>query len=89
MNPETPALLTPKDIAQVIGFHPVTVRIMLASGDFGPYVRVGRRLLLEPRELESWIERHRVPVASARANSALPVPKPEYVALLRGGKGSK
>lgn len=89
MKPDMPNLLTPKYLSELLGFHVVTVRLMLASGEFGPYVRVGRRLLLERRVLEEWIERHRVAGVSPRAKGMEPKPKPEFVELLRGGKSDR
>ena len=51
-------LLDLRRAARYLGFSYWTLRGMLHRGDI-PFVRAGRRLLIDVRDLDSWIEEHK------------------------------
>jgi excisionase family DNA binding protein len=53
-------LLRLREVAEYLGLSLDTVHRMCRDGRL-PYVRIGRRLRVEPEELARWVARHRVP----------------------------
>jgi len=54
------ALLSVKDAARFLGISPWTLRLYVKNRIVIP-VRLGRRVLLEPEELQNFIQKHRCP----------------------------
>jgi excisionase family DNA binding protein len=52
------ALLTVKEVAELLRIHQVTVYRMVRRRDL-PSVRVGRELRFDPADLRRWIEAHK------------------------------
>jgi excisionase family DNA binding protein len=53
-------LLRLREVAEYLGLSLDTVHRMCRDGRL-PYVRIGRRLRVEPEELARWVARRRVP----------------------------
>jgi excisionase family DNA binding protein len=53
-------LLRLREVAEYLGLSLDTVHRMCRDGRL-PYVKIGRRLRVEPEELARWVARHRVP----------------------------
>jgi excisionase family DNA binding protein len=54
---ETTALLSVAQVAEHLGIHEQTVRKLIRAGDLVA-TPIGRRVLVHPRELDDFIDRH-------------------------------
>jgi excisionase family DNA binding protein len=58
-------LLTIEEVAKYLRVSVLTVRWLRQDGRFAPAVKVGRRLVWDPRDVAAWVESHREPTAAA------------------------
>jgi excisionase family DNA binding protein len=58
-------LLTIEEVAEYLRVSVLTVRWLRQHGRFAPAVKVGRRLVWDPRDVAAWVESHREPPAAA------------------------
>lgn len=52
-------LLTPTDVAALLGVPPDRVRKMRAAGTGPSYIAFGRTIRYHPRDVESWLRKHK------------------------------
>lgn len=79
-----PEVLRVEDVAAVLGVKASAARKAVARGDCGPFVRLGRRMLVRRESfLASLAARESAP-PPAPSRIVPPKPKPEFVALLHG-----
>lgn len=63
-------LLSPAELARKVQVPAGTVRHWRDIGTGPAYVRIGRHVRYRPRDVEAWLEAHRLPTAAARSGAA-------------------
>lgn len=58
-------LLTIEEVAERLRVSVLTVRWLRQEGRFAPAIKVGRRLVWDPRDIAAWLESHREPTEVA------------------------
>ena len=53
-------LLSVKQVAEELGVSPHMIRALVRQGRI-PHVQVGRRVLFDPKDIENFIESHKIP----------------------------
>ena len=54
-------LLSVREAADFLGLKPVTIYKYINSRSI-PFIKIGRRVLFEPEDLESWLKDKKIPV---------------------------
>ena len=58
------SLLNTADVARLLGIAEITVRKWVAKGEL-PHLKLGRRTLFDPAQLQEWLETKRVAAAES------------------------
>jgi excisionase family DNA binding protein len=59
--PESPRLLTTKDVAKRLSLSPRSVERLRAQGLGPPFIRLGGAVRFDPRDVDAWLAAHRRP----------------------------